>query len=174
MKLRFLVVAGLMGLAITAVMLFALATTVEGDEPVQVTEEFKVMLDSPANLTCSAQPAMEAALHNAIASARICQIDDECALAQFGCPFGCWTAVNVDRLSALDERAAEYRAYLEANDCSRCVYRCPNYANPAGLCVEGLCTLVDVGLPDDAALEPRAEPLARDQTSLWQNVVVRN
>lgn len=55
-----------------------------------------------------------------IESSRACNVDSDCALANFGCPFGCVSTVNATNL--LKVRAGRHSSDL--NRCTNCAYSC--------------------------------------------------
>ena len=86
---------------------------VETVDPLTVNTVFEVRQDPDCERT-------ESEFSAKLVQSRSCETDADCALAHFGCPFGCITAVNQ---SALDDLIEEERAFQQK--CHRCVYSCP-------------------------------------------------
>ncbi len=79
--------------------------------------------------------AREAQIRERIESANYCSADEDCAIADFGCPFGCGSYVNNKSDTAAIH--AQISAYNEACG-GPCVYRCPALRyKPA--CVQSKC-----------------------------------
>lgn len=71
-----------------------------------------------------------------IAEARHCTRDADCALIDFGCPFGCGTPVNSQ--SAVETITAAIEEYNRT--CKRCIHDCETIKGDLR-CVEGNCTI---------------------------------
>lgn len=73
-----------------------------------------------------------------IERAKNCQSDADCVIESFGCPFGCFTSVNANKVDAIHELIGAI-----PNECSTCQYRCRNI-DPIAVCQEGKCEVVTV------------------------------
>lgn len=110
--------------------------TQDGDPP------SNVFLDDPRrDLDCDKAAS---SLSSRIEASRSCEVDSDCALVGFGCPFGCTDAVNETQLESL--RTSE-RAFQKK--CHTCVYMC---AAPVfewrAVCVQNQCRAVDRRVSD--------------------------
>ena len=117
---------------IIAVVLFALATWIEGDppEPIvpppEVTPQMirEVRPDTVVRDLRDAEncAAAETALMSRVDAAQACQVDDDCTILDYGYPIQCLTSIAQDEVSAV---RLQYRQYEEA--CTyRVYYDCPS------------------------------------------------
>ena len=116
---------------IIAVVLFALATWIEGDPPEpdipppEVTPQLirEVRPDTAVRDVQDAEncEAAESALMARVDAAQACQVDDDCTILDYGYPIQCLTSIAQDEVSAV---RLQYRRYEEA--CTyRVYYDCP-------------------------------------------------
>jgi len=68
---------------------------------------------------------------------RQCSTDAQCQVANFGCPFGCWTAVNRSAVSGIRRALAEYETAKQA--CGGCVYECMLLPEGHAACEDSQC-----------------------------------
>ena len=110
---------------------------VETVEPLTV----KTVFDEPKARDCDQR---ESDFSAKLVQSRSCEVDADCALAHFGCPFGCMTSVNK---SSLNELNTAERAFQQK--CHRCVYSCaaPLFEWRAA-CVQKRCAVLDRSVKD--------------------------
>lgn len=87
---------------------------------------------------CEGKQFEEEQLVQAIEAARSCELDSDCKIVSFGCPFGCANSINKNSEAALAAKVAEFRE----DDCPSCAYRCRNLTHEPR-CVVGVCSSVD-------------------------------
>ena len=148
------------GAIVAAGIMYLLALVIGGDW-VSPSSESKpearpspgVNLVEPGRLaTCDARIE---AFQNAIASASYCETNSDCSIARFGCPFGCYSAVNKAELPSLNQTADDLQ------DCQSCIYMCPSIgAGGKVVCVFKQCVLrkgsifdEEIEAPDRALFE---------------------
>jgi hypothetical protein len=96
-----------------------------------------------------------------ITEAQRCARDSDCALIQFGCPFGCGTPVNSQ--STVESITASIEEYNRT--CKRCESDCET-AKGELRCVERMCTLKPRPTATQAAKRDLDRELAELQTKL--------
>jgi hypothetical protein len=97
------------------------------------TEPTPPVLVANANVSCE---AITQDLETSFADMNFCDTNDDCAVAQGSCPFGCFLFHNVD----ID--FADYQPTLTAyqENCNPCEYQCASSPRPNDRrCVEGRC-----------------------------------
>lgn len=117
---------------VIAVVLFALATWIEGDPPEPSTPDpdrtpqmiREVRPETPLRGVVAAQSCRdaEAALMATVEASQACEVDEDCTILDYGYPIQCLTSIAQD---AVSEVRLEYRNYEQA--CShRVYYDCPS------------------------------------------------
>lgn len=81
-----------------------------------------------------------------------CSVDSDCAVASFGCPFGCTTVVNRASILGIQEVVEDYASASQW--CGQCMYKCMERPAGAAVCASGQCTFQ----PDDPARSPFVSP----------------
>ena len=110
------------------------------------------LVQSEPLATCDAKIE---AFQNAIASANFCEANSDCSIARFGCPFGCYSAVNKAELPSLKRKADGLK------NCQSCIYMCPSIGTGGkAVCVFNQCLLrkgsifdEEIEAPDRALFE---------------------
>ncbi len=99
-----------------------------------VAEETPV--DTPQEPDCA---QLETGFAAKLDQSRSCQVDADCTLARFECPFECVTSVST---SLLDELKREEGTFQQA--CNRCVSDCPQALTKwRAACVRQRCIVLD-------------------------------
>ncbi len=87
---------------------------------------------------------MKAEFSAKLEQSRSCTVDADCALATFGCPFGCTTSVQ---MSVVDELKREERAFQDA--CHYCTYICQvPFLEWRPACVRQRCIVLEQSVDD--------------------------
>lgn len=124
-----LVPAMLAGAAVTGLLVYLMIRLIAIDEPEQTGQAVVLPVQAVEPLSVSAVPDVrqdpdcerrESEFAARLAQSRSCELDSDCTLAGFGCPFGCVTSVNKSALEALSLQGKTFQA-----QCHRCVYVCP-------------------------------------------------
>lgn len=68
-----------------------------------------------------------------INSSSFCNDNSECKLVYLGCPFGCATAINVNK----EQKVVEATQSYHAKSCSKCMYKCKHYSTAQ--CINNIC-----------------------------------
>ena len=108
--------------------------------------ELRVYFEKP--VSCESSHLVESVL-GVQERNRACQTDHECTRVALGCPFGCWSAVNVAGKGELLAARDRYLAVMEERGCGVCAYMClvPPRSNLVPVCDSGRCDVIDIGLP---------------------------
>ena len=100
--------------------------------------EFNVP-DSPGGLvvdlvetTCSKRQFIREMVQETIDNSKSCITDSDCAIAQFGCPFGCYTPINSRVIPQIETHLQKIEG------CPGCRYRCPPLQSVA-VCEDQTC-----------------------------------
>jgi len=115
--------------AVVALLFFFMSNSLNLDEGWEDTREAPMKLEFAERGSRKAKEQLESMVKEAINSSKACHSDDQCALASFGCPFGCLVAVNSSRMDSIKKTVSEYDQYLEVGECGRCVYMCARPVN---------------------------------------------
>lgn len=129
-----------------AVVLFALATFIEGESPppelppAEATPQFirDVRPDSAVRDGGSAEACREAedALKQTVETARACNVDEDCTILDYGYPLQCMTSIAQSSVSAY---RLQYRQYEERCE-FRVYYDCPSAPmTRVPVCRDNLC-----------------------------------
>jgi len=70
-----------------------------------------------------------------ISKANYCEKDEDCIIASFGCPFGCWNLINKKEVEAIRSLVKKYD---ECTGGIRCLYKCALPPESVG-CENGVC-----------------------------------
>jgi len=81
-----------------------------------------------------------------------CSVDSDCAVASFGCPFGCSSVVNRASISGIQDAVDEYASTSEW--CGQCEYKCMTPPAGEAVCASGQCTFQ----PDNPTRSPFVSP----------------
>lgn len=129
------------GAAVIVGMLLMIMTTLGAVTPAagHLSEPHPLTLLTSAELRTRCASG-EREIKHAIEQGGICAADSDCAMAGFGCPFGCAVALNSTRISAI---ADQVRQWSSGEMCGGCTYGCMALAKDAAVaCVEGQCRIV--------------------------------
>jgi len=77
----------------------------------------------------------------AFANSKVCNVDEDCVERSFGCPFGCSSAINEEKIPFIIDKIREYDS-----KCAKkiCMYDCPEPDYPLkAKCIDKVCTLVE-------------------------------
>ena len=143
--------AGLATLVVAILFAVMASVTVTNERGIVPQPAIKVDLgpDVSNPLTCAAPE--ERAIIRLIEEARSCNTDGDCTLAEFGCPFGCVSPINVAHVERIQRKVDSYR-----DRCFRCWYRCGHLAGyPA--CRDQRCVYEPLDLRPNNPLEGDSE-----------------
>ena len=95
-----------------------------------------------------------------------CSVDSDCAVASFGCPFGCTTVVNWASILEIQEAVEDYASASQW--CGQCVYKCMERPAGAAVCASGQCIFQPVGPARSPFVSPERPPLFSDDDAPFQ------
>ena len=72
-------------------------------------------------------------INQLIKDSKSCQIDSDCEIAFFFCPFGCGVSLNKQKVEEISNLVGQYM-----QSCPKCMYRCPS-GKILPKCNEGRC-----------------------------------
>jgi len=135
-----------MGAAIAAGIVYIM-TLLIGDNPGEPSTIGNVQMVGPVNIGDEARPvdfypqadcnAQSKRFENLISASRACDVDSDCELAGFICPFGL-VAIHVDAFPRLD------REHQKLKQCQTCVYHWGNSEHEwRAVCIENQCKVID-------------------------------
>jgi hypothetical protein len=81
-----------------------------------------------------------------------CSVDSDCAVASFGCPFGCTSVVNRASILGIQEAVEDYASASQW--CGQCMYKCMEQPAGQAVCASGQCTFQ----PDNPTRSPFVSP----------------
>ena len=80
--------------------------------------------------------ALEGEIGRLIDQMNSCNIDSDCIITEFGCPFGCYTLLHKDA----DEPRLQRKVANYKSTCSRCMYDCDVFPKQEEIkCVSNKC-----------------------------------
>ena len=136
------------GAIVASLIVLLMIELIEVDEPIPPVsaELLSVVTVDPENVDWLSDPRKNLDCDRAksdfsamLLGARSCEVDADCTLASFGCPFGCVTSVNKTVVVELQTVGREYQ-----KRCHNCVYDC---AAPVfewrATCIQSQCAVID-------------------------------
>jgi len=95
-----------------------------------------------------------------------CSADSDCAVANFGCPFGCSSVVNQASIIGIQQAVDDYASTSEW--CGECMYRCMERPAGEAVCASGQCVFQPENPTPSPFVSPERPPLFSDDDAPFQ------